>query len=217
LTASGGVLISGECNKSRTNYATIIGGCKNITYSKVIGGKCNEGLTPSVIIGSRQTKSLSGPDYSVHISGLINESGINKNGVILGGFGNKLNGTYNSILLTGECNRIDAFTLSDVVKNSFIIGGRCNKFFSNSVNGCACQTYQSGIIGGCKNNLYKRTNTISNTVILGACGLSSSESNSMVVKDLWVTGTMSTGSPYTECHLLLFLLTGEIKLQTPTV
>ncbi len=195
LTASGGVLISGECNKSRTNYATIIGGCKNITYSKIIGGKSNVGLTPSVIIGSRQTKSLSGPDYSVHISGLINESGINKNGVILGGFENKLNGTYNSILLTGECNRIDAFTLSDVVKNSFIIGGRCNKFFSNSVNGCACQTYQSGIIGGCKNNLYKRTNTISNTVILGACGLSSSESNSMVVKDLWVTGTMSTGSP----------------------
>ena len=195
LTASGGVLIGGQKNRTRTINATIIGGYCNRSYSKILGGYCNQGLTPSIIVGSYKVQTLAGPDDTAHISGSLNCSALNRYGSIVGGINNLMIGTCDSIMLVGCCNCIDAATLSNNVKSNFIIGGNCNKFFSNSGSKCACETYRSGILGGCKNFLYKRTNTISNTVILGGSGLSSSESNSMVVPNLWVTGTMSTGSP----------------------
>jgi hypothetical protein len=200
LSASG-VSIGGRLNRTRTITSTILGGILNNSAGKIISSKRSCGPTSSIIVSGYKFysgKNSGFDDCIVSVGGCCGESDANKNSVFISTYRGRLQGTQNTILIGGSKNCVVSPTPVAPSNNNFIIGGGNNFFRSNCAlnNFNAQDILNSGILGGQFNVLYKNgVNPLQNTVILGATGMSTSSSNTMVVKNMWITATLSTGSP----------------------
>jgi hypothetical protein len=191
----GGTIIGGYRNKTIGTNSTAISGRRNrsYAYSSVIGGCYNASVKRGLVISSYLSYSNDGTPIITTKNSCATS---NKSSAIVSGCYNRIYDSVNSSIIGGRYNNFTGVPGSNTLCNLFIIGGSENTFKFCTSN-CTCRTYDSGIIGGCKNSLFVPTpgSSICGTVILGACGLSSSEGSTTVVKNLWITGTLSTGSP----------------------
>ena len=172
------------------------GGCNVAAFSVTADSSCRESINfrttadHSVIVGGCCNRSDSNK-YSSAILGSFKSRILNaKNNIIIGG-------QFNNILSKGQYYHVDDSDFCNRSNNSFIVGGQLNclrdadcrgnsGFLPNAVY---CLE-NSGIIGGRCNVLL--SNCTCNSVIIGGLGLTSSNSETLIIENLLVSGTFST-------------------------
>jgi hypothetical protein len=157
------------------------------------------------------------------VGGFENKSGSNYSGIILGGCKNQLINTCNTSIIGGRCNKIlgrgmfmykspyeyGEYFGPNTVYDSFILGGGCNKFGALSYltyNPTGARRIKnSGIIGGCCNNVYSCNpgpyfglSDLDGAIIIGGCGITAS-SRGMHIQNLLVCGTFRTRNSNYSC------------------
>ena len=201
-------IIGGRCN---TSSSISISGYynRNFGHSINIGGSCNSsslstqnGLNPGFSIFSCPNGDLWHEQSSVILGGRCLCSNGNISSVLVAGCGNKIINNNSSAIIGGRDNVIlsrgtyrcsgGSFTNFPTGRNHFILGGCFNRI-------CSCITTDrftqkatnTGIIGGCNNSMFERSDG-DYTTIIGGMGMSSSSDWRMVTQCLLVVGTIST-------------------------
>ena len=201
-------IISGCNNKMTLSYSSaILSGCNNrivnVENSIIAGGVCNK-IEAHGIFGTISENWF-----------IISQNYYGSTGVI---FPDELvNRPIYGLCYTGYGG----------IKNSFIVGGSCN-LFGSCIEKNYCSTYfnvglttskshyvyNSGVIGGCKNQIYNKSkiltenystafiggrNQVCNSVIVGGRNIKLSKSCAFATCDLIITGSQSASSRLWVC------------------
>jgi len=211
-------IISGCNNKTAQSYgSTILSGINNrivnVGNSIIAGGRCNKIEAHGIFGTISENWFIFGQNYTG--TGVVSHGLLNRPIENDGAFFNGKGGINNSFIVGGSCNLFGSCIEKNYCSTYFNVGLTTSK---------SHYVYNSGIIGGFRNQIYNKSkiltenyisafsngrNQVCNSVIVGGKDIKLSKSCAFGTCDLIITGSQSAGGPFSGLYSRL-RITGVI-------